>query len=278
MTETQATSGVTGTSTAPAESDAPESGDAAAARVAVGRATVPADSPAPKYTRPAGMAPPPDSLEEATSRAAAGTPEQSERTAPVPVPGGPNGVGPMDGPPTRPMMPPATGRATATVGVPTASGVPVGTATAARTAVGGAKVSDAMRAARAAVSSAAGRGPRRARLFLKRIDPWSVMKFSFAVSFVMFFVAIVATTVLYLALDAMGVFDSLNRTLVDNLTANGGKASSFKITAFGVIGSAGVLGLINVVLFTALATLGAFIYNVCADLVGGIEVTLSEKE
>jgi len=32
------------------------------------------------------------------------------------------------------------------------------------------------------------------------------------------------------------------------------------------------------VLFTALSTLAAFIYNVCADLVGGIEVTLSEKE
>ncbi|HWB35011.1 MAG TPA: DUF3566 domain-containing protein, partial [Rugosimonospora sp.] len=45
-----------------------------------------------------------------------------------------------------------------------------------------------------------------------------------------------------------------------------------------VIGTAGVIGLVNVVLFTALATLGAFIYNVCADLVGGIEVTLSEKD
>ncbi|HKT03388.1 MAG TPA: DUF3566 domain-containing protein, partial [Rugosimonospora sp.] len=125
--------------------------------------------------------------------------------------------------------------------------------------------------------SAAARGPRRARLFVKRIDPWSVMKFSFAVSFVLFFVAIVATSVLYLALDAMGVFRSLNKMLADMLGATGGK-SSFKITATGVIGTAGVLGLVNVVLFTALATLSAFIYNVCADLVGGIEVTLSEKD
>ena len=55
------------------------------------------------------------------------------------------------------------------------------------------------------------RGPRRARLHLKRIDPWSVMKFSFAVSLVLFVVVIVATSVLYLALDAMGVFDERQR-------------------------------------------------------------------
>jgi hypothetical protein len=144
--------------------------------------------------------------------------------------------------------------------------------------LGGGKVADAVRSARTAVSSAASRGPRRARLFVKRIDPWSVMKFSFAVSFVLFFVAIVATCVLYLALDAMGVFDSVNRALADMIGATGSKNGGFKITALGVIGVSAVLGLVNVVLFTALATLSAFIYNVCADLVGGIEVTLSEKE
>jgi hypothetical protein len=92
-------------------------------------------------------------------------------------------------------------------------------------------------------------------------------------------VVIVATSVLYLALDAMGVFQSVNKTLEDMVGATGGDSSgTFKITAKGVIGGAALLGLVNVVLFTALATLGAFIYNVCADLVGGIEVTLAEKE
>jgi hypothetical protein len=144
---------------------------------------------------------------------------------------------------------------------------------------GTARVAEAVRNARATVTGAASRGPRRARLFVKRIDPWSVMKFSFAVSFVLFFVAIVATSVLYLALDAMGVWKSVNTALADMIGATGtsGK-STFKVTALGVIGTAGVLGLVNVVLFTALATLSAFIYNVCSDLVGGIEVTLSEKE
>ncbi len=127
------------------------------------------------------------------------------------------------------------------------------------------------------MTSAAARGPRRARLAVKRIDPWSVMKFSFAVSIVLFIVMIVATTVLYVALDAMGVFDSVNETLT-SLIGGGAGTFSFKITAKGVIFMAAVLGAVNMVLFTALATLGAFVYNVCSDLVGGIEITLSEKE
>jgi hypothetical protein len=145
-------------------------------------------------------------------------------------------------------------------------------------AVGAARVSEAVRSARATVTGAASRGPRRARLHLKRIDPWSVMKFSFAVSLVLFVVAIVATSVLYLALDAMNVFESVNKAFAEVTGQAGGSADAFKITAKGVIGTAVLLGAVNMVLFTALMTLGAFVYNVCADLVGGVELTLSEKE
>lgn len=163
--------------------------------------------------------------------------------------------------------------ATSVVTPPTTRG---GAASAA--AVGAARVSEAVRSARATVTGAASRGPRRARLHLKRIDPWSVMKFSFAVSLVLFVVAIVATSVLYLALDAMKVFDSINNAFAEVTGQAGGSADAFKITAKGVIGTAVLLGAVNMVLFTALMTLGAFVYNVCADLVGGVELTLSEKE
>jgi hypothetical protein len=155
-------------------------------------------------------------------------------------------------------------------------------ATTGSAAVGAARVTEAVRSARSTVTSAAARGPRRARLNLKRIDPWSVMKFSFAVSVVLFIVVVVATSVLYLALDGMGVWTAVNNSLKELVSASGGNdassTGSFHITAWGVIGTSMLIGAVNVVLFTALATLSAFIYNVCADLVGGVELTLAERD
>jgi hypothetical protein len=222
------------------------------------------------------MVPPPDQLpgepgetDRSVGRGAHdGKSKGGATTATTPIVGAPP-IGPMPGaqPPGRPTPGRLAGRGPAAAGVRGA------------TAVGAARVTEAVRAARSTVSAAASRGPRRARLNVKRIDPWSVMKFSFAVSLVLFIVVIVATSVLYLALDAMGVFDTVNQSLGDMLSATGGtSAATFKITAKGVIGTAALVGAVNVVLFTALATLAAFIYNVCADLVGGIEVTLSERD
>ena len=287
MTETQAKAGAAaagppGKSGAPA-SEAPASagskgpadggkgrtgGAEDAGPSVVGRAVVPPGERGPtvgvKYTRPPGMAPPPD-----VPQGSSGVPSQSAS------PAGQGATGVI----------PAVARASVRAGGAAASPQPGGglsggqpSASATTSIISSGRVTEAVRAARATVSAAVGRGPRRARLHVKRIDPWSVMKFSFAVSFVLFVVVIVATSVLYLALDAMGVFGSLNKALIDMIGATGGDTSSIKITAKGIIGGAALIGLVNVVLFTALATLSAFIYNVCADLVGGIELTLAEKD
>jgi hypothetical protein len=324
MTETQAKSGTAGASTTPVDEDVADGGTPATGRAAVGRAAVPADGASPRFTRAAGMPPPPDSPEagrghgESATALSGGTPNgplSSPPVAPVaPVASGKASV-------SAPVTPgvgsgsagagaggfgkaggtsgisaghsqyaqgaPATGRVgtgsgsfrtvgaggTATAPV-SGAGAPIGSA-----AVGAARVNEAVRSARNTVASAAARGPRRARLNLKRIDPWSVMKFAFAVSLVLFIVVIVATSVLYLALDAMGVFQQVNSSLGDLISASGGQeATTFRITAKGVIGTSALVGLVNVVLFTALATLSAFIYNVCADLVGGVELTLAERD
>jgi len=120
----------------------------------------------------------------------------------------------------------------------------------------------------------AARPPRRARLLVRHIDPWSTLKFSFVLSVAMFFVWLVAVGVLYGVLDGMGVFEQING-LYDEVSGNSGD----RLFSPGlVLGSATVVGAVNIVLFTALATIGAFVYNICSDLVGGIEVTLAERD
>jgi hypothetical protein len=122
-----------------------------------------------------------------------------------------------------------------------------------------------------------GRGPRRANLHVKRFDPWSVLKLSLVLGVALFFVWLVAVGALYAVLDGMGVWDKVNGISTDLLQGNEGSSQPL-ISAGRVFGIAAIVGAVNIVLFSALATVGAFVYNVSADLVGGLEVTLAERE
>lgn len=131
---------------------------------------------------------------------------------------------------------------------------------------------------RPAAPTSRSRAPRRAHLLVSRVDPWSVMKFSFVVALVLFVVFFVAVAVLYSVLSGMGVFDSLI-SVVRDLSGGSDKWDiSGWLSAKTILGWTAVLGAVNVVLLTALATLGGFIYNLVTSLVGGVEVTLSEAE
>lgn len=122
------------------------------------------------------------------------------------------------------------------------------------------------------------RGPRRARLNVRRVDPWSVLKFSFVLSIALLIVWIVAVAALYTVLDAMGVFDAINHTLGQLTSSSSSAGVTVVFAASRVIGWAAVIGGINALLFTALATLGAFLYNLCSTIAGGIELTLTEGD
>jgi Transmembrane domain of unknown function (DUF3566) len=135
-----------------------------------------------------------------------------------------------------------------------------------------------MTTARPAASTSVGK-PRKARLVLGRVDPWSVMKLSFLLSVGIAIVAFVAVLVLWSVLDRMGVFDSVGST-VESVTRSSDNAQGIDILSYvglsRVLGVTALLAGVNVVLMTALGTLGAFLYNLAASLVGGLHVTLTE--
>lgn len=118
-------------------------------------------------------------------------------------------------------------------------------------------------------------GPVRASMQIRRVDPWSVLKVSLVLSVALFFVWMIAVAFLYLVLGGMGVWAKLNSNVGDLLN----NTSNSELVSSGTIfGSAALIGLVNIVLLTAMATVGAFIYNLTTDLVGGVEVTLADRD
>lgn len=131
-----------------------------------------------------------------------------------------------------------------------------------------------------AAKPAASKGSTRtARLRLIRLDPWSVMKTSFLLSIALGVVTVVSVAIVWSVLGAAGVWDSINNSIAQVVGESG--------TAFDVedyLGTSRVLGftvlvaVADVILLTAIATLGAFLYNLAAALLGGLEVTLAEDD
>lgn len=119
----------------------------------------------------------------------------------------------------------------------------------------------------------------KARLRVSQVDPWSVMKTAFLFSFAAGIVLVVAVLLVYLVLSQSGLFVTINQTVGD-IISTPGDDTPFDITdyiSFGkVLGASFVIGAIDVVIYTALATLGAFLYNLAAATIGGLEVTLAE--
>lgn len=128
--------------------------------------------------------------------------------------------------------------------------------------------------ARPASPAPAPGAPRRVRLTVARLDAWSVMKLSFLLSVALGIALVVSAGVLWTILDGMGVFADINRVASEVL------AQPFDVLEYvgfnEVLSLATVIAVVNVLLITALSTLGAFLYNVSSALVGGMHITLSD--
>jgi hypothetical protein len=121
---------------------------------------------------------------------------------------------------------------------------------------------------------------RKARLRMTHVDPWSVMKVSFLLSVAIGIVTVIAVAVVWSVLSAAGVWDSINQTVQEVIGGDSG--STFDVEDYvgtsRVMGFTMIVAVVDVILITAIATLGAFLYNLAAALLGGLEVTLAEDE
>ncbi len=258
---------------APAAADPAES----AAMPSGGDASPPAPSPpAPSGTGPSGTGPsarPSPNVSAAPAEPPSVSPAAFAWEMPDPPPNSPSS-------PARTFLRSGTTEKAAAVAAASSSANPGKTA-AGKTAAG---------------KTAAGEGPvtmrntprkgqskrsaRQAHLTIARVEPWSVMKFSFVVSLVAFVILFVAVSVLYGVLSGLGVFDSLQRVVASVTSSQGSTGVNAKVwfSASKVLGYTALLGSLNIVLITAMATIGSVVYNLTSRLVGGVEVTLRETE
>ncbi len=123
------------------------------------------------------------------------------------------------------------------------------------------------------------RRTRRARLRISRIDPWSVMKTSLLFGIAGGIIFVVAVYVLMSVVEATGLFTAINQ-MVKDILASPTDTTTFDITTYintkRATGLAALIGAVDVVIFTALATVFSFLYNLSATMLGGLEITLAE--
>jgi hypothetical protein len=144
-------------------------------------------------------------------------------------------------------------------------------------ASGDPQVVDAPEPAGAMSGSSGPGGTRRVRLTVSRIDPWSVLKLSFLLSVALGIGLVTATIVLWIMINIMGVFDGLNDILQNTDSEGGTSFDVYNYVGLGrVISLSTFISVLNVIIIMALSTLGAFLYNTAASLVGGLHITLSD--
>jgi len=123
------------------------------------------------------------------------------------------------------------------------------------------------------------RRTRRARLRVSRVDPWSVMKTCFLFSIAFGIMAWVAIYVVWSVITSSGMLDAMNQALTSILSSPSDQ-TPVRIEDFvntnKVMGVTALIAVFNVVILTALGTIFAFLYNLSANILGGLELTLAE--
>ncbi|HSL15000.1 MAG TPA: DUF3566 domain-containing protein [Actinomycetota bacterium] len=117
-----------------------------------------------------------------------------------------------------------------------------------------------------------GKRPRQTRVVIRKVGPWSVFKFSVIFYLCVMLVLLLAFGMLYWLLGALGAIDSVTR-LARDLFAD----DSFEIHGDWLFTRLGLIGLAMVVVWSLINVFVAFLYNLISDVVGGIDVTLSER-
>jgi transmembrane protein DUF3566 len=121
--------------------------------------------------------------------------------------------------------------------------------------------------------------PRRTRVLVKRVGPWSVLRFSLVFYFLMMVALWLGLFIVYKFLGSIGVLHSIEHGIRNLNPASRSRVNwgDWSFHTGWIFSRLFLLGLVMVVFGSIVNFIGAFLYNLLADMMGGIELTLSER-
>ena len=115
----------------------------------------------------------------------------------------------------------------------------------------------------------------RVRRIIRKIDPWTVLKVTLVLNFVIALTVVLGFSIMWVLLVNAGVpqgLEDIARRLA-LLDQNASLVGNVEPLFTGLVS----LAVVYMLTQTAIATVGAFFYNLVSDIVGGIEVVVLEE-
>ncbi|MGZ4688102.1 MAG: DUF3566 domain-containing protein [Acidimicrobiia bacterium] len=116
-------------------------------------------------------------------------------------------------------------------------------------------------------------GPRRSRCEIRRVDLWAVLKISLCFYLAAVALLVVSGVVLWLIADAAGAIHNIEKFMGKILSSK-----NYHLVSAQILEGTILIGLVMAALMTILTVVGAALYNLFSELVGGFEVTLVETD
>ena len=124
-----------------------------------------------------------------------------------------------------------------------------------------------------ALASTPKAGPRRSRCEVRRIDLWAVLKIALCFYVAAVALVIISGIVLWLIADAAGAIGNIERFMGKILSSK-----NYRLVSAQILEGSILVGLVLAALMTIITVVGAALYNVFAEVVGGFELTLVETD
>ncbi|HSK90305.1 MAG TPA: DUF3566 domain-containing protein [Euzebyales bacterium] len=108
-------------------------------------------------------------------------------------------------------------------------------------------------------------------LMVRRVDPWSVLKISLVFYSCMLIIVMLANAVLWAFITRLG--------LIEQVTEIAGALNiALTINTGNILQATFLLGVLGVIFWSSVNVFFAFLYNLVADLIGGVHIDLAEDE